>query len=130
LAIVTLACITTIAAVAACAANPIKTAQGSSQEAFAVYGEFVIYEELGAALMSEPSVPDSVKQRIKEADAKAKPIVDSLRKAAAEYAAAQTLLASGPDANAKLDVASQNLATWYTQARDAVIALIAATRSK
>lgn len=75
-----------LACVAGCASNPIATAQTVDQKAFATYGELVILEERGAALM-KPGVgtPTAVRTAIKSADAVAKPALDTLYAALQAY---------------------------------------------
>lgn len=47
-------------------------------KAEAAYGTFVISEQAGATLIQSPSISDATKQKIKAADAQAKPVADSL----------------------------------------------------
>lgn len=112
------------------APNPIETAQTPEQKAFAVYGEFVVYEEIAADIVRMPQVSDSVKQRLKEIDAKTKPAADALRDAAMNVIEARELLSAGQSTDAKLDTANANLEHWYLQTRDLVTQLQGAVRSK
>jgi len=118
-----------VLALAACASNPTSVATDAEQKAFAAYGTFVVFEEAGAKLVSDPTVSATVKSAIVAADAKAKPTADALLKAAQDYIAAQATVKAGGSQNV-LTTASANLATWTLQAENDVTALVSAVQSK
>lgn len=68
-----------------CAHSPLSAAKDVEQRAFAVYGSFVIVEEQAAKMSRDPSVPASVKQALRGADARAKPSADALLSALQAY---------------------------------------------
>jgi len=111
----------------ACAANPVADAQTPEQKAFALYGTFVVFEEEGAKLVASTEIPDTAKQAIRVADAKAKPVADNL------YQAAQTVVEiknqlSGKDANTDLATANANLLNWYSQLQPLYTNLVTAVK--
>lgn len=65
-------------ALTACGVNPFADAETIQQKGYASYGTFVILEEQAAAIVQDPSVPEDVKQKLKDADKEAKPIADDL----------------------------------------------------
>lgn len=115
---------------AACAHSPVQTAQTPEQKSFALYGEFVVYEEVAARLMQAPEVPASVKEAIKAADGKAKPIADKLLDAALEVIQIQKQIAAGTSTQERLAIANTNLAQWYQEAEPKVSALVSAVKEK
>lgn len=112
-----------------CASNPVNAAQDTEQRAYAVYGSFVIMEEQGARLVSDPNIPVRIKIAIQGADAKAKPSADGLLKALNDFLTAKATLATGATASDPLSVASANLNTWITQATTDTQGLIAAVKA-
>lgn len=113
---------------ASCKANPLKEAQTPQQKAFALYGTFVVYEETGAKLISDADIPADVKSAIRTADAKAKPVADSLLGAAEEYISISSTMKAAPDAATKLSVATANLQQWVSEAEPKINALVSAVR--
>lgn len=113
-----------------CASNPVSAAQTPDQRAYAVYGAFVISEEQGAKVATDPTVDVHVRQAIQAADAKAKPSADALLKAYQDYAHAQTLLNAGTGSAAQFATASANLDQWIMTAEADVNALVAAVKVK
>ena len=86
----------------ACAAsNPIAKAETVEQRAFATYGTFVIFEEQAAKLVSSGQLSDSTVRAIGRADARAKPVADSLLEATLEFSAIKTEFDSGGTGEAK-----------------------------
>jgi hypothetical protein len=94
---------------AACAVNPFRTAQTLEQKADAMYGSFVIAQKQGVALVRDPSVPDSVKRAIAEADAAAKPIADDLYDSILEFATLKREVAAGVTPQERLQLAAGRL---------------------
>lgn len=117
-------------ALVGCSVNPLKTAVTPSQKAFAVYGTFVAYEEQGAVIVQNATVPDSVKAAIRAADAKAKPAADSLLSAAREVIAVQSEIAAGTSTSDKLAIVNANLSQWIKDATPIVDNLVAAVGAK
>lgn len=114
-----------------CASNPVSAAQDPSQRAYAIYGEFVLIEEIGAKLVRDPTVPASWKIAIRRADAKAKPTADALAQAWNDYqSASNTLKQSASDGTAAdLAAVTANLTQWITQAERDVSALATAVKT-
>lgn len=108
-----------------CQSNPVSIAKTPLQRAYAVYGEFVIAEEEGAALKRSGSVPVALNQAIARADAVAKPAADALLRATLEYNAAVRALAVGNSTPEKLKITQANLEHWIKETRATVYALVA-----
>jgi hypothetical protein len=100
---------------AACSVNPFRTAQTLEQKADAMYGSFVIAQKQAVALVRDPSVPDSVKRALAEADAAAKPLADDLYEAILEFSAIQREVASGATPQDRLLLASARLNDLITK---------------
>jgi hypothetical protein len=100
---------------AACSVNPFRTAQTLEQKADAMYGSFVIAQKQAVAIVRDPSVPDSVKRALAEADAAAKPLADDLYEAILEFSAIQREVASGVTPQDRLLLASARLNDLITK---------------
>lgn len=114
----------------ACGHTPVKSAQTADQKAFALYGTFVVYEEVGAKLVQSAEVPASVKAVMRTADATAKPIADKLLDASLEVIQIQREIAAGASTQDKLAIANANLARWYQEAEPKIAALVSAVKEK
>lgn len=137
-------------ALAACAANPVSTAQTVEQKAAALYGQFVIAEQAGrdivcpnhAARRVDPTVrcaptaPAGVVKAIAAVDAIAKPLADTMATAGRTYATARAEVdaayrAGGQPTGAALaavTVGLQNLLKAYEEAGPSIQALVAAIK--
>lgn len=89
--------------------DPVGEAETVEQKAYAAYGTFVIYEEQGAKLIQDQSVPDNVKQAIQSADAKAKPVAESTRAATLEVARVKKAFKAAESTEDKLILVTQTL---------------------
>lgn len=114
--------------IAACANNPVATAKTPEQKAFAVYGEFVVFEEAGAKIASDPSTTASVLTALKTADARAKPVMDSTLAAALEVVSVEKQIAAGSTTADKLVIATANLQSWVDQGTPLVNNLVSAVK--
>lgn len=127
--------------------NPSAVAETPEQHAFAKYGTFVVFEELAADAIEDPAFSESIKARIRSADARLKPAADSMLEVAtevgtirAELAAAQAAVAATEgdvrDAaqiqrdslDARLQAVSANLTRWIETVSPLITELIAALR--
>lgn len=112
-----------------CASNPVAAANTLDQKAYAIYGTFVIVEEQGAKLVSDPTTPAAIKAAIRSTDARAKPTADALTTALHQYdTAVASVKAGGPGTAGALSTAQANLTTWIAQASTDVNALVAAVK--
>lgn len=107
----------------ACVSKPITAAQTPEQKAYAVYGEFVIFEELGAQLVASHSLPATLRISIQEAAQTAHGTAGTLLTALQQYQAATQVLAAGLTTADKVAVATNNLNTWIAQAMSDLAAL-------
>jgi hypothetical protein len=109
---------------------PVEAAQTPEQTAYALYGTFVVFEELAASIVTDPATPASVKDVIKQADAVAKPAADGMIDAARQVIKIQTQLAAGTTPDEKLEIASTNLYGWTLEAKPKILALQCAVNPK
>lgn len=109
---------------------PVETAQTPEQKAYALYGTFVVFEELAAVVVTDPVTPASVKVAIKTADATAKPAADAVLSSARQVIQIQTQLAEGKTPTEKLEIANQNLLSWVVEAQPKILALQCAVNPK
>lgn len=113
---------------ASCAVNPVSTASTVDQKTYALYGEFVVFEELGAQLVKSTSTPAAVVSAIRKADATAKPAMDNALAAEQLAQAIRIQLAAGATTQDKLNVALTNLDSWVAQATPLVSNLVDAVK--
>ena len=116
------ACI--LLALAACATNPLSTAQTVEQKADAIYAQYVIAKEQAATVISDPTVSDAVKVPIAQAAVASKPAADSLESALETYAQAESALAAGTTTSDKLTIAATNLQQWVDTATPLINTLV------
>lgn len=109
---------------AGCPLNPVHTAQTVEQKADAIYGEYVIAKEQGAALLNDATIPDTAKRPLAEAMVSSKATADSLHDALGEYSKVKSQLAAGTTSNDKLVIAEQNLSTWLAESQPLIQKLI------
>jgi hypothetical protein len=99
--------------VVACAQmNPLSRAETVEQKAFAAYGTFVIVEEQAAKLVASGQLSANTVQAIAEADARAKPVADSLVDATLEFAAIKAEFEAGGTGEEQFVSAMNNLNSW------------------
>lgn len=120
--------IAALVVIASCAYNPVKDAQTPEQKAYALYGEFVVFEEAGAKLMQSTDVPVNVKAVIRDADSKAKPLADKLLDASLEVLKVRAAVKAGADTPARLQIVEDNLAQWYASAAPRITDLVHAVK--
>ena len=129
--LVVIACVA-LTALSACktVTAPTEVAQTPEQKAFALYGTFVVFEELAASVATDPTTPVEVKTVIKQSDATAKPAADALLASARQVIQIQAELAAGKTGTEKLEVANQRLLAWVTEAQPKILALQCAVNPK
>lgn len=110
------------------AANPLARAETVEQKAYAAYGTFVIVEEQAAKAVSSGELPRSAVVRIGEADARAKPVADSLLEATLEYELIRAEYESGGTGEMRLIAAINNLNSWVERLAPLVTNLSAAVK--
>ena len=105
-----------LTALTACqSANPIRAAETSEQRAYAAYGTFVIFQEMAADLVEQPSIPRNAKLAIVKAEERAKPVADSLLEAYVEFISVKAEFQAGNTSQDKLITASTRLDDWVTR---------------
>jgi len=109
-------------------ANPLARAETAEQKAYAAYGTFVIIEEQAAKLVSSGEIPRSAVVQIGDADARAKPVADSLLDAVLEYQSIQAEFEAGGVGQDRLIAAANNLDNWVTRLTPLVNNLAAAVK--
>lgn len=101
LPVMLLAGILSLSAYTGCTSNPVKTANQATADnkpetiAFAVFGGYVIAEELGADILKLPTTPQSVKDGLKASSIATAPAAESLRDAATTVRDLRRVVASG-----------------------------------
>lgn len=113
-----------------CAGNPLSAAHTPEQRAYALYGEFVIFEEQAVALRSSGELTPPLLVAIQKADMIAKPTADALLQATQDVIAAQRQLDSGSGSPEKLKIATDNLTRWVTQGQTDITNLASAVKGK
>lgn len=116
------------ALIVACQTNPVATAQTPAQKAYATYGVFAIAETQAAELVANPVLPPAVGKALRDADAKAKPAIDSLLAALREYNTVKKAVDAGTTTADKLNIVNANLVTWIAQAQPLVDDLVNAVK--
>jgi hypothetical protein len=121
-----------VAALAGCTAQKelLKEAQTPEETVYALYGSFVVYEEVAADLDTNAQTPADVKDTIRKLDATAKPAADSLQDAARSVIKIKAQVAAGGTSGEKLDVVNANLAAWIAEAKPKITAFICAVNPK
>lgn len=97
--------------------RPIEEAVTLEQKAFATYGSFVIVKEQGAQLLRDPSVPDSIKQSLRDANNAVTEPITLMYEAVIALKIARDDLAAGRTTEAQVILATQKLLEWYAIAR-------------
>ena len=104
----------------ACTTNPLKSATGIDEQAYAVLGTYQAYQKLALKSVNDTTAPASVRRAVANTDAIAYPILKSLDGALADYLEAKLALSAGTTSSDKLVIATTNLDKWIKQATDAV----------
>lgn len=106
--------------------KPVQTAQTPSQKAYALLGTFTVLEETALDYVTGENPNPNLKRLIKEADAVAKPLVETVEASVQAYSKAKALM--GDDATPEqLKAYNDSLAELkesYRLADDAVASLI------
>lgn len=124
---------------AACTANPIAKAETFEQKAFALYGTYVIFQGKAAELVKDATVPDNVKQALRDADKVSYPVAEGLVDAAVEVGSIRDRLnacptlaepdpACVPTNEQRLANALTNLSSIYFSAQPILLNLVAAVK--
>lgn len=101
--------------VAACAANPVKTAYEAPPEdrpelvAFALHNSYVIVAERAATIAEDSTTPRAVRQALITLHENASPVAKQLRQAAAEYEQVRDAIKAGQSTPDKLAIAFAEL---------------------
>lgn len=106
-----------LTAFACSTAGPVKEAETVEQHAFALYGTYVIYQQQAAELMGREQVPDSVKRKIQEIDARAHPIARSVSVSAREVLRVRREFEAGRAEEGVLLAALRNAERWTNELR-------------
>lgn len=110
--------------------DPVAAAQTTEQQAYALYGTFVIYEEVGASIAVDPATPDALRSLIKRVDAVAKPAADAMLGGARDFVKAKALVDQGQSTEEKVTITSANLVNWVADAKPKILALQCAVNPK
>lgn len=117
------------AALSGCASvpNPVAAAETPDQKAFALYGQYTILVETAADLVEDPRVPNPVKLRIQQADARLTPAVIPMGGAARQYRDYRELLAEARAAGQgdRAESLAESLAAWETRLQELTVNTIA-----
>jgi hypothetical protein len=133
------AVLATVAVLTACTANPVSEANTFEQRAYALYGVYVIAQGQAAALTKEASVPDSVKQGLRDADKVSYPVAEGLVGAAIEVTTIREIIDKCPQQvepdpkcvptnEQRLANATLNLSTIYFKAQPVLLNLVEAVK--
>lgn len=109
--------------------GPLKAAETVEQKAFALYGTFVVFEEAAVTVVQNEQLPRSVRRAVQNADAKAKPVVDSLLDAVLEVQKIRLQVEAGTNTTERLLIVTANLENWIDRAVPVVNNLIGAVRN-
>lgn len=109
-------------------ANPLARAETTEQRAYAAYGTFVIIEEQAAKAVSSGELPRSAVVRIGDADARAKPVADSLLEAVLEFEQIRDEFEATGEGEDRLIAATNNLNNWVTRLTPLINNLAAAIK--
>jgi hypothetical protein len=109
---------------------PMAVADTAEQKAFALYGTFVAFEEVGASLAVDQTTPAAVRAAIKQADATAKPAADALLGAARQVLKVKAEIGAGTSSEDRLAIVNANLLQWVTESQPKILALQCAVNPK
>jgi hypothetical protein len=113
-----------------CQSNPVSITKTPLQQAYAVYGEFVIVEEQAAALKKSGTEPPAVLTAITYADTFTKPAADALLNATLEVSAALRAVQTGQGTPDALATAQTKLTTQLAFTQHQVTAFSAIVQGK
>lgn len=119
----------------ACTANPVSEANTFEQKSYALYGVYVIAQGQAAALTKEASVPENVKQGLRDADKVSYPVAEGLVGAAIEVTTIRDIIDACPTLpepdpqcvptnELRLANAVLNLSTIYFKAQPVLLNLV------
>lgn len=119
-------------ALTGCAAQAglMKAAQTPTEDVYALYGSFVVYEEVAADIVTNAQTPANVKETIRKLDLAAKPPADAMQDAARTLISIQAQIAAGGTPTEKLETVNANLADWIKEAKPKITAFICAVNPK
>lgn len=92
--------------------DPVNLAETTEQKAYAMYGQFTIFEEQAAALIQDVRVDDHVKLILQDVDAKVKPVADQSVELTLAVEDARRAFDGADTGTAKLIVVTSNLQNW------------------
>lgn len=131
----------TVLLVAGCPVNPVKQAETFEQKAFALYGTYVIFQGKAAALEQDPTVPERIKQGLRDADKVTYPVAESLVDAAVVVSDIRDIIdvcgalptpennpACSPNNQRRLENAITNLSTIYFKAQPVILSMVATVK--
>lgn len=98
-------------------ANPSAVAQTGEQQAYALYGQFIIAEEAAATIAEDPATPQAAKESIAQADQAAKDVADDLLAASRQVLTIRSQISQGKSTEDKLTIALANLDKWVADAK-------------
>lgn len=110
--------------------GPSEVAETSEQQAYALYGQFVIAEEAAAGIVEDPGTPQEVRETIAQADAIAKDVADDLLAASRSVMRIRAEIAAGKSTEEKLNLAIINLDKWVAEAKPKIQALVSSLSGK
>lgn len=99
----------TLPFIAGCSSNPVKEAETPEQQAYALYGSYVIAVEQAADLVEDPDTPAAVKASIKQYEPVATQAAVTLRNAVRSAAQAREAVAAGESTRERLTLAIAQL---------------------
>lgn len=115
--------LTGLIALSACTSNPLKTASGPDEKAYAVLGTYAIYQRQALKIKADATVPASVRDAVVRADATAFPVLKALDAALVDFLDAKAALDAGATTKEKLAIAISNLQKWTAEGKAVVAAL-------
>lgn len=134
-------CLAILGTLTACSVNPVKQADTFEQKAYALYGTYVIFQGKAAELVDDATVPERVKQGLRDADKKAYPVAESLVDAAIAVGDIRTIIedceslqapelnpACTPSNERRLQNAITNLGAIYFQAQPIILDVVTAVK--
>lgn len=120
-------------AIPGCASNPVTHAKTLRQQAYALYGQYVIFQGKAAELKQDSVTPARVKLALSAADKTTYPLAEQLIDSVATVDDLDSILSACPPNDqqcvvtnkVKLDNAVLHLSDIYFRARPAVLQLVA-----
>ena len=127
--------------IVACTSSPIKQAETFEQRAYALYGTYVVFQEMAVGLVQDTTTPERVKQGLRDADKAAYPLAESLVDAVTTVGDIRAIInmcstltlpdenpACTPDNERRLANAITNLGAIYFKAQPVIVNLTATVR--